>query len=461
MLGIVGSPCAGARCPHFAFLAFTRCRRVRVDLAGGRGLLGHAAEQSLHLRGRPRLSCDFRLRPGGAGLYAQPANLAGPDEHTAASRCWRRSRGKRWTYHGDGLDSGRGHRRDRPDHKQRRCQQLQSASGGQGVPAAGNNVAVGGSSAAMSPCANCALGTTCMLDPQFGWICLDNCRIASCDVNARCDVVGGDARCTCTPPYIGDGHSCRVDAMCSTLKCDAAASCVLNGTKPACQCRSGYAGDGTTCRDVDECVNNPCDPNATCTNTTGSFECRCRPGYSGSGMTCADDNECTNRPCDPNASCTNTPGSFTCSCNSGFEGNGYSCTMHDYCSPNPCNTGSCRSTTSGYVCDCSGIDYDGTNCERSINDCSPNPCNGGTCTDRVRSYTCDCVRPAAGANCSGNTCDNTTCPSDMTCHRSDGYCHVPCWPSCTVGQNCHSGTDCTSNCCTATMPGTAMCAPCN
>ena len=304
---------------------------------------------------------------------------------------------------------------------------------------------------------------TCRCLPGFtgdGMSCADACATASCDVNAECTLVAGVPKCTCKAPYVGDGTTCRVDAMCSMLHCDTHASCVVGvGNVPECRCLPGYEGDGQTCRDVDECTLRPCASNATCTNTDGSFTCRCNTGYQGTGMTCTDDDECLRRPCSTNATCTNTLGSYSCKCNSGYDGDGVKCMLRDPCLSNPClNGGICQpdSANTSYRCDCANLDYDGTNCERRINDCSPNPClNGGSCSDGFRAFTCRCNTGFYGERCEISACDGVTCPAGSKCYpERNGRCNPPCSPNCAIGQVCLNSEDCTLPCCGKDAGGT-------
>ncbi|XP_078582422.1 uncharacterized protein LOC144865499 isoform X1 [Branchiostoma floridae x Branchiostoma japonicum] len=69
------------------------------------------------------------------------------------------------------------------------------------------------------------------------------------------------------------------------------------------------------------------------------------------------------------------------------------------CNTSPCVHGTCTDDIGGYTCTCQN-GWEGTNCDRNIDECASDPCqNGGICQDGVNSYTCSCLTGFHGDQC--------------------------------------------------------------
>ena len=95
------------------------------------------------------------------------------------------------------------------------------------------------------------------------------CNPPPCGANSQCQVVSGQAQCSCMPNMIGSAPSCRPectistecnsDRTCINQKCvdPCPGSCALNTNcrvvnhSPVCGCIEGYTGDAfTSCRPI-------------------------------------------------------------------------------------------------------------------------------------------------------------------------------------------------------------------
>ena len=88
------------------------------------------------------------------------------------------------------------------------------------------------------------------------------CNPSPCGLNSQCQVVSGQARCSCQPNMIGTAPDCRPectqssdcssDRACINQKCvdPCPGSCSLNSDcrvvnhTPACRCKADYTGNG-------------------------------------------------------------------------------------------------------------------------------------------------------------------------------------------------------------------------
>ncbi|XP_078619195.1 uncharacterized protein LOC144886441 [Branchiostoma floridae x Branchiostoma japonicum] len=91
--------------------------------------------------------------------------------------------------------------------------------------------------------------------------------------------------------------------------------------------------------------------------------------------------------------------------------------LEDHCAANPCVNGDCVDEENNYTCTCHP-GYEGTNCDKNINDCDGVYCeNGGTCVDDINDYSCECADGFEGEHCETdiNECDGVTCENGGTC----------------------------------------------
>lgn len=79
----------------------------------------------------------------------------------------------------------------------------------------------------------------------------------------------------------------------------------------------------------------------------------------------------------------------------GFEGTLCERNIDD-CSPDPCHHGTCVDGIASFACTCLA-GYTGYRCENQINECHSNPCqHGGKCIDLVNKYLCHCQPGTSG-----------------------------------------------------------------
>ncbi|KAI8514268.1 hypothetical protein Bbelb_085920 [Branchiostoma belcheri] len=89
---------------------------------------------------------------------------------------------------------------------------------------------------------------------------------------------------------------------------------------------------------------------------------------------------------------------YTCSCENGWEGTDCDRNIDD-CLSSPCAHGTCTDGVASYTCSCEK-GWGGNNCDQIIEDCVSNPCQlGGTCLDHVNGYSCVCPKDTTGRNC--------------------------------------------------------------
>ncbi|XP_055333667.1 fat-like cadherin-related tumor suppressor homolog [Paramacrobiotus metropolitanus] len=152
-----------------------------------------------------------------------------------------------------------------------------------------------------------------------------------------------------------------------------------------------------TTGDLGPCASMPCQNGAFCEpNSQTAFVCRCPPRFS--GTFCENDsNPCASLPC-LHGTCTNRPpNDFHCSCPAGLTGK--RCEYGRFCNPNPCKNGGCEEGTMGPICQCLH-GYEGTLCERDVNECLQSPChNGGTCENLMGGFRCNCSVQFRGTMC--------------------------------------------------------------
>ncbi|XP_078268559.1 pro-epidermal growth factor [Rhinoraja longicauda] len=192
---------------------------------------------------------------------------------------------------------------------------------------------------------------------------------------------------------------------CGVLECDLNARCIVSEGIAKCQCLEGFSLHGNNCNDIDECATGMalCTEHITgCINTEGSFVCKCNPGYSGvgDGLYCYDINECKTgvHSCDENAICTNTDGSYTCTCYRGFIGTGHHCLR--VISSAPTTESSIEVTTGSTTYETSAHMQDNheMNCPLSHEGFC---LNGGICFHfaEIATVSCNCPKGYMGERC--------------------------------------------------------------
>lgn len=317
--------------------------------------------------------------------------------------------------------------------------------------------------------------TTCkcmngFYDPVFGLQSQWQNPGATC--SAYCTIPNGNIQynsstlsysCQCRSNFNDSSCATRTETACTAASCNNGLGfCSLtriNGTQ--CQCPTGIRPQPNTPNCgyfVDRCNGllnpNPCGNGGDCVTTgNNTFTCNCSNTAYG-GLLC--DQPPTTAVCQPgqcnNGQCVEpTAGATACVCNEGWGGP--TCTVkNDFCVPssynpsgNLCvNNGRCISNTTGYTCDCTGLNYTGSYCEKPINPCTAvggSPCSHGNCTQTgANLYSCDCAgTPYYGATCSmpidmctvnahnankpclnGANCTNTQ-PGQYSCSCQPGY----------------------------------------
>ena len=133
------------------------------------------------------------------------------------------------------------------------------------------------------------------------------------------------------------------------------------------------------------------------------------------------------------------------------------------CIPQPCqNSGSCSNDPSGgYICDCTGTGFDGTNCENVHADCVGHVClNGAVCVEGGGSYTCSCAAgwegtfcatdtdecaangglgncvPVHSASCEDSLTDASIAQGEYECICNTGYYNRPLFMNCETAHPC-------------------------
>ena len=267
------------------------------------------------------------------------------------------------------------------------------------------------------------------------------CREVTCDPNATCQETTGDAICSCSVGFQGDGARCDdidecLDAVASG--CSPQADCINRPGSFFCRCKEGFVGDGKTCTSVEVCggSTNVCDPNAICADTHPGFSCTCKSGFRGDGLSCADVDECQENSfsCAANATCRNTFGGFTCACRPGYEGDGNTacrglCELAKadprVCAPE----GVCRIDGQRAVCDACRPGYSGDGKTCAVETC-PAICDGAGADDAAHAVclpggTCACAPGYAGTAGSCNdidecAADRGACGEHGACTNTDG-----------------------------------------
>ena len=84
------------------------------------------------------------------------------------------------------------------------------------------------------------------------------------------------------------------------------------------------------------------------------------------------------------------------------------------------NNGCCHDTVNSHYCVCSSV-YDGSYCERQVNECASAPCsNGATCVDLVGKFRCECAPGFQGLYCEFDIDEcayyDQPCRNGATCH---------------------------------------------
>ena len=137
------------------------------------------------------------------------------------------------------------------------------------------------------------------------------------------------------------------------------------------------------------------------------------------------------------------------------------------CIPQPClNSGSCSNDPGGgYICDCTGTGFDGTNCENVHPDCVGHGClNSGVCVPGGGSYTCSCAAgwegtfcatdtdecaangglgncfPVHSASCEDSLTDGSIVQGEYECICNPGYYNRPLFMNCETSSPCVATT---------------------
>lgn len=162
-------------------------------------------------------------------------------------------------------------------------------------------------------------------DPNVRCITVVTCKSNNdCPGNAICDE---HQRCLCPTPNIG--NDCR--HPCEGLSCGPNSNCMLVNQEAKCLCSPGFVGSADRiggCVDDDECKHTPsvCPEGSLCVNTPGSFTCQCPSGILGDpfkggcarsniALSCDEENPCSR---DENCVVDGYLGKNACVCRQGF-----------------------------------------------------------------------------------------------------------------------------------------------
>ena len=133
-----------------------------------------------------------------------------------------------------------------------------------------------------------------------------------------------------------------------------------------------------------------------------------------------------------------------CNCNcsdTGFEGSECERDINEcLVSPSPCLQ-LCHNTVGGYTCSCL-MGYTGPACETDINECDSNPCLNGNCFNGVGNFSCGCN---FGYN--GSLCENTITDCSYISCQNGGVCDQNVSPLVCDCASGFSGVTCESNMC--------------
>ncbi|XP_065100010.1 protein crumbs homolog 2a [Paramisgurnus dabryanus] len=137
---------------------------------------------------------------------------------------------------------------------------------------------------------------------------------------------------------------------------------------------------------------------------------------------------CHSHPCRQGGTCVDLFYTFGCQCPPGWEGT--TCEKEiDECASGPCVHGKCNDKFNGFECVCHP-GYGGPVCSENLDECEGSQCkHGGTCVDGINGYTCICPPQYSGTRCQYNY-PPLKCEMDFVC-ENDGVCHDTQW-----GANC-------------------------
>ena len=303
---------------------------------------------------------------------------------------------------------------------------------------------------------------------ETGGVCVvdETCTPDPCNGHGTCEVVEGEAVCTCTVenttlPYCEcvtnfNDHGATCDMSCTLWGMDCGGvdhGYCDDATGPAyCVCEDGYTGDncqecdtgyhasGTSCVLDETCTPNPC-ANGDCSLSGGEAECdcdygwagdtcdTCAPGFHDDGGACVLDQECTPTSCANGCTCsvvgstvicdngaTNWDESTFCyTCEAGYHESGGACVADEVCLADSCNYhGTCSIVGGAIDCSCTVPNSVEPYCE-----CFPGYVDHGT--------SCDMSCTLWGVDCGDNgVCDDSIGPAECSCDTgwSGSYCET-------------------------------------
>ncbi|KAH3791857.1 hypothetical protein DPMN_145348, partial [Dreissena polymorpha] len=282
----------------------------------------------------------------------------------------------------------------------------------------------------------------------------NDCNSNPC-VNGRCTDLISNYKCDCNAGYTGVHCETNINECEQSNKnpCFNGGTCIDQVNGFTCKCPSGFYDD-LCLSNVNYCASNPC-RNGLCKDHMSTYTCECEFGYTGRNCDLMI-NYCQNNPCQHGGICTSYKGHYVCTCMPGYTGTKCDVNIQE-CSSHPCIFGECHDLINDYRCVCEA-QYTGKNCETQMKPCMPNKCqNNAQCIpqNNYTDYTCNC----SGLGFQGRNCEidvnecascaqGTSCPCKFgTCRNTHGSYECVCSPG-YEGRHCDSNhDDCFPNMC--------------